>query len=44
MAALLLSPESSWIAGQIVTIDDGLTLPGYGGGIFPAGMFKQSAG
>lgn len=39
MASLLLSPESSWITGQIVTIDGGLTLRGYGGGVFPTGMF-----
>lgn len=39
MASLLLSPESSWITGQIVTIDGGLTLRGYGGGVFPSGMF-----
>jgi NAD(P)-dependent dehydrogenase (short-subunit alcohol dehydrogenase family) len=40
MAALLLSPESSWITGQIVTIDGGLSLRGYGGGVFPTGMFS----
>jgi NAD(P)-dependent dehydrogenase (short-subunit alcohol dehydrogenase family) len=39
MVSLLLSPESSWITGQIVTIDGGLSLRGYGGGVFPAGMF-----
>jgi NAD(P)-dependent dehydrogenase (short-subunit alcohol dehydrogenase family) len=38
MASLLLSEESSWVTGQIVTLDGGLTIRGYGGGIFPTGM------
>jgi NAD(P)-dependent dehydrogenase (short-subunit alcohol dehydrogenase family) len=40
MSALLLSSESAWITGQIITIDGGLSLRGYGGGIFPPGMFS----
>jgi NAD(P)-dependent dehydrogenase (short-subunit alcohol dehydrogenase family) len=38
MIALLLSPDTRWITGQVFAIDGGLTLRGYGGGIFPAGM------
>ncbi|MGE3690071.1 MAG: SDR family NAD(P)-dependent oxidoreductase [Novosphingobium sp.] len=38
IASLLLSPESSWITGQIYTVDGGLTLRGYGGGVFPEGL------
>jgi NAD(P)-dependent dehydrogenase (short-subunit alcohol dehydrogenase family) len=31
MVSMLLSPESSWITGQIFSIDGGLSLRGYGG-------------
>lgn len=36
MVALLLSSDTSWITGQVFSIDGGLTLRGYGGGIFPS--------
>jgi NAD(P)-dependent dehydrogenase (short-subunit alcohol dehydrogenase family) len=36
MVALLLSSDSSWITGQVFGIDGGLTLRGYGGGVFPS--------
>jgi NAD(P)-dependent dehydrogenase (short-subunit alcohol dehydrogenase family) len=38
MVSLLLSPDTRWITGQVFAIDGGLTLRGYGGGIYPAGM------
>jgi NAD(P)-dependent dehydrogenase (short-subunit alcohol dehydrogenase family) len=38
MVGMLLSPDTRWITGQVFAIDGGLTLRGYGGGIFPAGM------
>jgi NAD(P)-dependent dehydrogenase (short-subunit alcohol dehydrogenase family) len=38
MVSLLLSPETRWITGQAFAIDGGLTLRGYGGGIYPTGM------
>jgi NAD(P)-dependent dehydrogenase (short-subunit alcohol dehydrogenase family) len=36
MVSLLLSKDSSWITGQVFGIDGGLTLRGYGGGVFPS--------
>jgi NAD(P)-dependent dehydrogenase (short-subunit alcohol dehydrogenase family) len=42
LVSLLLSSESSWITGQIVAIDGGLTLRGYGGGVFPSGLHKSN--
>lgn len=38
MVGLLLSSDTRWITGQVFAIDGGLTLRGYGGGIFPSGM------
>ena len=36
MVSLLLGQDSSWITGQVFGIDGGLTLRGYGGGVFPS--------
>ena len=36
MVAMLLSSDTSWITGQVFAIDGGLTLRGYGGGVFPS--------
>jgi NAD(P)-dependent dehydrogenase (short-subunit alcohol dehydrogenase family) len=38
MVGLLLSPDTSWITGQTFSIDGGLTVRGYAGGVFPTGM------
>jgi NAD(P)-dependent dehydrogenase (short-subunit alcohol dehydrogenase family) len=38
MVSMLLSPDTRWITGQVFAIDGGLTIRGYGGGIFPKGL------
>jgi NAD(P)-dependent dehydrogenase (short-subunit alcohol dehydrogenase family) len=38
MVGLLLSPDTAWITGQTFSIDGGLSLRGYAGGVFPSGM------
>jgi NAD(P)-dependent dehydrogenase (short-subunit alcohol dehydrogenase family) len=44
MVSLLLSPETSWITGQLIAIDGGLCLRGYGKGVFPSGPAAHVTG